>query len=83
MSLFQSILSELEKKISIKNTTHEKTALIVSAVLHTTITAEQIIIQDTTLRINAGPTIKMALSLNRERLIIALQEAEIPITVVL
>lgn len=79
MSLFHSILSQLEEKISKKNSGNEKAALIISATLHTTVTTDQITIQDTALRIKAAPTIKMAVMLNKEKVLKALNEAEIKI----
>ncbi len=82
MSLFHSILSQLEEKISKKNSGNEKAALVISATLHTTITSDQITIQDATLRIKAAPTIKMAVMLNKEKVLKALNEAEIKITTI-
>lgn len=79
VSLFHSLLSQLEEKISKKNDVQEKAALIVSAILHSTITAGQITIQDTTLRIKAAPTIKMAIKLNTPKLLTALIEGGIEI----
>ena len=81
-SLFHSILSQLEEKINKKSNDKEKIALLISAFLHTTITANQITIQDTTLRITAPSTVKMALILNKDKIIQALQESEIKITTV-
>ena len=82
MSLFQSILSQLEEKISKKSNINEKAALVISTVLHTTVNADQIMIQDSTLRIKAAPTIKMAIMLNCEKIIKALQEVGIDITTI-
>jgi uncharacterized tellurite resistance protein B-like protein len=78
-SLFHALLSQLEEKISKKNSVNEKAALIISAVLHTMITADQVTIQDTTLRIKAAPTVKMAIKLNTPKLLTALIEAGIEI----
>ena len=81
-SLFQNLLSQLEEKISKKNSVHEKIAKIVSEVLHTTITADQITLQDTTIRIKTAPTAKMALMLNKEKIITALQKEGIDVTTI-
>lgn len=82
MSLFHSILSQLEEKINKKNDQNEQIALIVGTVLHTAIIADQIAIRDTTLRIKASATVKMALMLNKEKLLKALNEAGIKITAI-
>jgi len=81
-SLFHSLLSQLEEKISAKNSVNEKVSLIITSLLHTTITADQIIIQETILRIKAAPTIKMAITLNREKIIKTLNEKGIEVTII-
>jgi len=82
MSLFHSILSQLQEKITKETTATETVATIVSEVLHTTITPAQIKVHGTTLRITAGPTIKMAIMMNKEKLLTSLQAASINITVI-
>ncbi len=79
MSLFNDILSQIENRMSKKNSQQETVASIVSTILHTTITADQITIRDTTLNIKVGPTIKMAINLNKNKLLQALQDAEVDI----
>jgi len=82
MSLFNDILGQIEQRISKKNSIKETIADILSNQLHTTITPDQITIRDTTLNIKAAPTIKMAITLNRQKLLKALQEKEISITII-
>jgi hypothetical protein len=82
MSLFNSILSQIQEKISKESVEHEKIAQIISQTLHTTITAEQVTMRDTTLRLKVAPTIKMTLLLQREKLLTALQDAGIKITTI-
>jgi hypothetical protein len=79
MSLFNDILSQIENRMSKKSSQQETVAAIVSTVLHTTITADQITVRDTALSIKASPTIKMAVNLNKEKILKALQDAELPI----
>lgn len=79
ISLFQSLLSQLEEKISKKSNANEKIALVISAVLHTNITADQISLEDSILRIKALPTIKMAIMLKTKKLIETLHEAGIEV----
>jgi hypothetical protein len=82
MSLFNSILSQIQEKISKESLEHEKIAQIITNTLHTTIIAEQITVRDTTLRLKVAPTIKMTLLLQREKLLAALQAAGIKITII-
>jgi hypothetical protein len=82
MSLFNSILSQIQEKISKESVEHEKIAQIISHTLRTTITAEQIMVRDATLRLKVAPTIKMTLLLQREKLLTALQDAGIKITTI-
>ena len=82
MSLFHSILSQLEDKINKKNEQNEQIAAIVGSVLHTTIIADQVALRDTTLRIKASATVKMAVMLNNEKLLKALNNAGFDINVI-
>jgi len=82
VSLFHSILSQLEDKINKKNEQNEQIAAIVGSVLHTTIIADQVALRDTTLRIKASATVKMAVMLNNEKLLKALNNAGFDINVI-
>jgi hypothetical protein len=82
MSLFHSILSQLQQKIDKETTATVDIAAIVSVTLGTTIHKEQLILQGTTLRIKSTPTLKMAISLKREKILIALKAAGTTITTI-
>jgi hypothetical protein len=79
MGLFNDILSQLEQKISKNNSAKEIIADIVSTTLHTTVHPDQINVHDFNLSIKANPTIKMAMMLNKEKILKKLQEANIDI----
>ncbi|GEM_PF-2117957 len=82
MSLFQDILSKLQDSYTKETTAKETIARVISDALHTTITADQITVQGTTIRIKTAPTIKMAIMLKKEKLLASLQEASLNITVI-
>ncbi len=82
MSLFKSILSQIQEKISKENSECEKIARIISETLHTTIIADQIILRDTSLRLKVSPTIKMTLVLQQNKILAALQAEGIKITTI-
>ncbi len=75
MSLFHDILSQLQEKIAKETANTEAAAQVISGVLHTTITKEQVSIHGTTLRLKVSPTLKMALMLQKEKLLTALRTA--------
>ncbi len=80
MSLFHNILSQLQEKIAKETTATETIAGIVSTVLGTTVTPAQITINKTTLRLKVAPTIKMVVTLRKQKLLASLQEAGVAIT---
>ncbi|MES2224795.1 MAG: hypothetical protein V4478_02290 [Patescibacteria group bacterium] len=80
MSLFHTILSQLQEKIAKETTATETVAGIVSTVLGTTIAPSQITISKTTLRLKVAPTVKMVLTLRKQKLLASLQEAGVAIT---
>jgi hypothetical protein len=82
MSLFNSILSQIQEKISKDSGECEKIAQVLSNTLHTTIMTDQIVVRDTTLRLKVSPTLKMTFLLQREKIIKALQDEGIFITVI-
>jgi hypothetical protein len=81
-SLFHTILSQLQEKISKENSQSETIATIISGIIHTTITADQITVKDTTLRIKAAPTLKMMFKLQQQKILQALQTEGFTITTI-
>jgi hypothetical protein len=79
MSLFHTILAQLQEKITKETDATEAIAGIVSEVLHTAITPNQIQVQGTTLRLKVPPTLKMTLMLRKQKLLASLQEAGVDI----
>jgi hypothetical protein len=79
MGLFNDILSQLEQNISKNNSSKEIIADIVSTTLHTMVHPDQINVHDNNLNIKANPTIKMAIMLNKEKILKKLKEANIDI----
>ena len=82
MSLFHSILSQLQEKISKETLETETIAAIISETIHTTITKEQIVIQKNSLRLKIPPTLKMAVMLNQKKILQNLQDKNIAITTI-
>ncbi len=82
MSLFHSILSQLQEKISKETMATENVAHIISTVVGTTVTKEQITIEKNTVRIKASPTVKMALLLQQKKIIEALKENKFDINTI-
>ncbi len=79
MDLFQSILSQLKDKIAKDGAVTEDSAKIISDIVKTTITPNQITIVKGVLRIKASPTLKMVLLLNNTKILKALQESGVNI----
>ena len=82
MSLFHNILSQLQEKISRETNLTEAIAAIISATVGATVTKEQITVRDNTVSIKTSPTLKMAISLNKEKILNALKEANVKITTI-
>ncbi|HTH93557.1 MAG TPA: hypothetical protein VL576_03715 [Candidatus Paceibacterota bacterium] len=79
MSLFHSILSQLQEKIEKGSDQSEKIASIITSIIGTTVSKDQIVVQKTTVRVKVAPTIKMAISLKKEKILTALKEANLQI----
>ncbi len=73
MSLFHTILSQLQDKIAKESTSNETMARIISDVVRTTINPDQLTVKDTVLRIKAAPTLKMAITLQKQKILQQLQ----------
>jgi hypothetical protein len=82
MSLFHSILSQLQEKINKETTTTESIAAIISTTIGTTITKDQITVHGSTIRIKSSPTLKMAVSLNKQKILTAIQQTHQSITTI-
>lgn len=82
MSLFHSILSQLQAKLTKETALTETIAAVISATMGTTVTKDQLVIHGTTLRIKSSPTLKMAIALNKDKILNALKEASLPITTI-
>lgn len=82
MSLFHNILSQIQDKMSLETGKNEAVAALLSDILHTTVTSGQITIKDTTLRIQAAPTLKMAIKMQQQKIVEVLQSKGFNITVI-
>lgn len=69
MSLFNSVLHALYKKINHEQVSKDKIVEIISSILKTKITPDQITVKDGVLIVTAPATIKMALLLKKEALL--------------
>lgn len=68
--------------MSLETSKNETVATLLSDILHTTITSGQITIKDTTLRIQATPTLKMAIKMKQQKIVETLQSKGFKITVI-
>lgn len=82
MSLFQSVLAQLQEKIIKNHTDIEQVARIVSMVLGVTIVSESLLLKKGILTITAPATVKMAIKLKQKALITALFEEGISVTTI-
>lgn len=77
MSLFHSILARLEAQVIKEASGTEEVATIVSSVLGTTVSPEQIKIKQSVLTLNVPATLKLALKLKQTKLVEALEKYKI------
>lgn len=82
MSLFHSILSQIQEKILKETSANEIAASIISTTLGTHIAKEQVSVKGTTIRITTTPTIKMAIMMKQKTLLAALQQEGFSITTI-
>jgi hypothetical protein len=82
MSLFHSILSGLQDTFNKETAQTEELAASISGILGTTITKEQLVVKKNTLYIKVPSTLKMAIALNKEKLLIKVKEINSSITVI-
>lgn len=68
--------------MSLETGKNEAVAALLSDILHTTVTSGQITIKDTTLRIQAAPTLKMAIKMQQQKIVEVLQSKGFNITVI-
>ena len=80
MSLFQDILSKLEEKFKKETNRCEEIAEVLTSILGTKITGEQVIHKGTTVKLNVLPTLRMAVKMKEDRIISALKDKGIDIS---
>lgn len=74
MNLFQSILSDLKKKIDAKHANTEVVARIISDSLGITIAPSAITKRGTHISLRIPATVKMRLTIKRQEILLALQK---------
>ena len=82
MSLFDSILNRLQKKITEQQSYKEVVISCVSDMFHITITPDVITLTRGVLIFQTNPAIKMALLLKKEALVRVLQEKGVSVTTI-
>lgn len=80
MNVFQTILSELKKKIDAKHANTEIVARIISEQIAFPIDSSFIIQKGTHIQVRVSPTIKMQITLKRQAILLALQKQGYSIT---
>jgi hypothetical protein len=82
MSLFHSILAQIEQNLSKSHSNTEQVAAILTASLGTTITHDQISVKNGTAYIQASGTVKMALRFKKDRILKEFKASNIAITAI-
>ncbi len=80
MSLFQSILADIKKKLDTETLHIDSIARIASTVLGITVTPSQVVQKGSHIRFNLSPTARTALILKRPELLQAIQNEHSTIT---
>lgn len=74
MNVFQTILSELKKKIDAKHASTEIVARIISEQIGFTIDPSFVVQKGSHIQVRVSPTIKMQITLKRQDILLALQK---------
>ena len=82
MSLFHSILSQIQEKISKETIQTDQIAAIISGVIKIPISKEQIVIKGTSIKVQGTPTLKMTLLLHKEKILTKIKEINPTITTI-
>lgn len=82
MSLFDSILHNLKKKIDAEHAYKDVVIECVASILHISLSKDGITLKSGVLYIQTAPPAKMAILLKKEALIEALQEKQIKVSVI-
>jgi hypothetical protein len=82
VSLFHSILSQIQQKISSRHADMDMVASTISSVLGVVVMADQISLRNKVLTITAQPTVKLAVRLKQQALIAALTTKGVPVSVI-
>ena len=80
MSLFHSILAQIEKNLNASHANTEQVAETISAMLGTTVNHDQITVKNGTAYIKASGTVKMAIQFKKAKILKAFAERNIAIT---
>lgn len=80
MSLFQTLLSQIEKQLETNNARKALFVAVLRDVVGVTIDPDSISVKDTVLYLRVSPTVRMAISLKKQKIIAAFKEKEIVIS---
>lgn len=80
MSLFHQILQKLQHGFTDEIEKRKQIAKIISSVVGISISQKECVLRNGTVYVHVVPTLKMAISLKRERIIKELKEQQISIT---
>ena len=79
MSLFKNILNNLDQKIKENNSKNQDILMCINTVLKTSLTDTNLDIKNKVLIIKTSPTIKMALLLKKDQILLKLKQEGIDI----
>lgn len=82
MSLFHSILSQIQEKLSKETIQTDQLAVVISEVIKTPISKDQLVVRGSTLKIQGAPTLKMTILLNKEKILNKVREINTSITTI-
>jgi hypothetical protein len=82
MSLFQDIISSLQKKLSAQQQDTQQIALMISEVVGITVLPDQISVRNGVLYLKVQPTIAMSIRLKKELILAMFKEYGIPVTTI-
>ena len=79
MSLFQDIISSLQKKLAASEQNTQQIALIISDVIGITINPDQVNVRSGVLYLKVPPTVAMSIRLKKDKILSMFNEYGIPI----
>lgn len=82
MSLFQDIITSLQKKLAAREENTQQIALMISEVVGINVLPDQISVRNGVLYLKVQPTIAMTIRLKKEKILALFKEYGIPITTI-